>query len=256
MVVDNFDNLQPDRLPPEVITVSRPDNPGFGGGANAGVAALPDTAVYSAYVVLNNDTEIDPGFLDACFEALRRDRVGCAGGPIRAGHDPCDLWYAGGGLRMMSGTVWQNRTATAARTAREVGFIPGTAMAVRPDAWHQVGGFDETYFLYNEDIDLCLRLRRCGWKLWFEPGISCVHHLGETTGSDIRSPLYLEHISRTRFRPFRPAGYRLYLASIHTVYNLFRAIGLLLRHGRSSRPHLRALYRGHVDACRSIFRSR
>jgi GT2 family glycosyltransferase len=255
VVVDNFDNLEPHRLPAGVHLVRRPDNPGFGGGANAGVTALPGGFPFSAYVFLNNDTEVLPGFLAGCAASVQRERIGCAGGPIWADRDLTSLWYAGGGVRWVTGTVWQSRRADAAHQGRTVGFIPGTAMALRPEAWHEVQGFDQSYFLYNEDIDLCLRLRRAGWDLWFDPTIQCIHHLGETTGSDSRSPLYLENIGRTRFRPFRPAAYRLYLALVHSVYNTLRAGALVARGGRRNVRHVRALIRGHLAACRSVFGS-
>ena len=67
--------------------------------------------------------------------------------------------------------------------------IPGAALALSPEAWRQVGGFDPSYFLYNEDIDLCLRLRRAKWRLVFEPDMACTHYLGECTFSRERSPL-------------------------------------------------------------------
>ena len=66
-------------------------------------------------------------------------------------------------------------------------------------------GFDSRYFLYNEDVDLCLRLRRAGWRLLFEPGMVCFHAIGGATASADRSPIYLENLTRTRFAPFQVA---------------------------------------------------
>lgn len=246
VVIDNSGNLERRTLATDVDLVSRPDNPGFGTAVNLGVNAVDPDRGCSFYLALNNDAVLDDGFLDAAAAALVGD-VGAVGGPIRTGRAPRHLWYAGGGINFLTGTVRQRHSPSAARR-RDVGFIPATAIAVAAEAWHEIGGFDPRFFLYNEDVDLCLRLRRAGWRLVFEPGMACNHDLGGATGSDERSPLYLEHLARTRLLPFRPRLYRLYLGGVHSLYNVVRAAALALRYGRRSGPYVRALARGHLAA--------
>lgn len=253
VVVDNSGNLCEDTLVAGVQIVCRPDNPGFGAGINAGVALLEAEEKCSFFVVLNNDAVLQPGYLDAAAEALEVG-VGAAGGPIRDGLDNSKLWYAGGGINFMTGTVRQQRFPAAPGRRRDVGYIPATAMAVASIAWRDVHGFDERYFLYNEDLDLCLRLRRAGWRLRFEPGMECFHRLGGSTGSAERSPLYLENLTATRFLPFTSRLYRVYLALIHTLYNVSRTVGLCLRHGTRCGPYVAAVARGHLRALNSIFK--
>jgi GT2 family glycosyltransferase len=247
VVVDNQGNLEGIDLGDDVRLIGRPENPGFGAGANTGIAALVDESDVAAYLILNNDVELQASFLHAAVETLGPG-VGAAGGPIGDGHAPGELWYAGGEINFLTGTVTQSRSSELAGRRREVGFIPGAAIAVNPEAWRQVGGFDPSYFLYNEDIDLCLRLRRAGWRLLFVPEMACTHYLGETTGSRTRSPLYLEQITRTRLRPFRPWPYRLYLSVMHSLYNAVRIVRLVLLHRSRSGPYVRAVLRGHLHA--------
>ncbi len=121
-------------------------------------------------------------------------------------------------------------------------------MAISSAAWREVGGFDPRFFLYNEDVDLCLRLRRAGWRLLYEPSMACEHSVGGATGSGERSPLYLENLTRTRLLPFKSPSYRLFLAVVHTLYNALRIVGLGLRHGLRSGPYVRAVVHGHVSA--------
>jgi len=227
-----------------------PDNPGFGAGANRAVAALGDGR-WDALVVLNNDVDVAPGFLAAAAAAVAGPGVGAAGGPLYLDDARTRLWYAGGRVSYLTGTVVQSRSRRAAARPRAVGFVPGAAIAFAPAAFRRVGGFDPTYFLYNEDLDLCLRLRRAGYSLRFDPGMTAVHRLGTATGSAEHSPLYLENMAATRLRPFRPLAARLYLAVLHSGYVALRA-AWRAAHGARGRASARALLRGHRRALAGI----
>lgn len=236
--------------------VESADNPGYGASANRGIRRLTHTAAesdFAAYLVLNHDVRIEPGFL-ARAATVCQQRVGAAGGPLRRSDG--SLWYAGGGVRWLTGTVIQHRDERRASRAHDVRFIPATALVVQPAAWHEIGGFDPYFFLYNEDVDLCLRLSRRGWRLRFDPALCAVHDLGTATGSSARSALYLEHLARGRLRPFSPWPYRLYLALLHSAWVAVRAAGLLVRHGRAGGPRARALVRGHAAALASLIERR
>jgi GT2 family glycosyltransferase len=252
VVVDNSGNMDAGGFGTDARLLTRPENPGFGAAANLGLDSVDRDHRCSLYLVLNNDAMLASGFIDAAAGALEVG-VGAAGGPIQEPGEPSRLWYAGGRINFLTGTAWQRRSAAAASRRREVGFIPGTAVAIAPRAWREVGGFDPRFFLYNEDVDLCLRLRRAGWRLMFEPGMVCSHALGGATGSADRSPLYLENITRTRLLPFSSRLYRVYLGGIHTLYNSLRVIGLCARRGAGCKPYVSAVVRGHMAALRGLF---
>ncbi|MDW7967972.1 MAG: glycosyltransferase family 2 protein, partial [Thermoanaerobaculum sp.] len=155
VVVDNSGNL------PELanaVLLRCPDNPGFGEGANRGIRLLADRGV-PAVVVLNHDVEIMPGFFSSVVRHVQREGVGAVGGPLFF-PDGRRLWAAGGAVLWPLGTVRQFRSLRRAWRARPVGFLPGAALGLRWDAFWQVGGFDPRFFVYHEDLDLCLRLRR------------------------------------------------------------------------------------------------
>lgn len=234
-----------------VLLVSSPGNPGYGAGVNRGVAALGSESV-AGVVALNHDVELAPGFLASAWEALGLPGVGAAAGPIFSDAERRRLWYAGGGIDWLTGTVRQSRSPALAGRPRPVGFLPGTALAVGGAAWQAVGGFDPGYFLYHEDLDLCLRLRRRGYRLFFEPGMSVVHRLGAATGSAHASPVYLEELTATRLRAFRPLAFRLYLAGLHTGWVTIRMAWHLAAGG--GRRAAAALLRGHRRALASVLR--
>lgn len=250
VLVDNSDSFA--GSPVEGVSlVSCPENPGFGGGANRGAAAL-DIASLVGVVVLNHDVEIVPGFLDAAAAAIKQPGVGAAAGPLFLDSDHRRLWYAGGSVNWLTGTVRQRRTAEDAERPRTVGFLPGAAVAVAAAAWRECGGFDSRFFLYHEDLDLCLRLRRRGYSLQFAPAMGAVHRLGAATGSGQASSLYLEHLSATRLMAFRPLLFRLYLAMLHSGWVVLRA-GWYLVAGSGS-DAAKALLRGHGRALAGIGR--
>jgi len=70
---------------------------------------------------------------------------------------------------------------------RDVDQISGAYMVIRRTAWRQVGGFDPAYFMYNEDVDLNVRLRHAGWRVVFLPDAFIRHHLGASSRADWRT---------------------------------------------------------------------
>ena len=254
VVVDNSGGLDPATLGTEVAVVTAAGNLGFGAGVNLGVEALGSVS-WDALVVLNHDVEVRPGFLSAAVEAVSAPGVGAASGPLFLDSERRRLWYAGGGVDFLTGTVRQSRRLRDVGRERDVSFLPGAAIVFAWKAFHGAGGFDPRFFLYHEDLDICMRLRRRGWRLRFVPALEAVHRLGAATGSDQLSPLYLESLSRTRLRAFRPLAYRLYLAVLHSGYVAVRAGTFALLGGRRGRERAVALLRGHRAALAGILSS-
>jgi GT2 family glycosyltransferase len=62
------------------------------------------------------------------------------------------------------------------RRPQRVPWVTGCCLLLRRDCLEQLGGLDEDFFLYYEDVDLCRRARSCGWSVWFEPSLGVIHH--------------------------------------------------------------------------------
>lgn len=185
-------------------------NLGFGSAANRGVTVAADDLV----LILNPDTVVEPGAVKALAEALERDPGLAVVGPRLENLDGSlypsvrrfpDLTVAFG--HAFLGLVWPGNPATRAyrmldwdhdRPAPDVDWVGGAAMMVRRSAFDLVGGFDECYFMYVEDVDLCWRLGRGGWRIGYEPAARVVHALG---GSSRQVPyrMIAEH-HRSLFR--------------------------------------------------------
>jgi GT2 family glycosyltransferase len=62
------------------------------------------------------------------------------------------------------------------RQRRQVPWVTGCCLLLRRDCWQDLGGFDNDFFLYYEDVDLCRRARARGWSVWYDPGLGLIHH--------------------------------------------------------------------------------
>lgn len=177
----------------ERVRVLRNDRArGFAESANRGLAAARGEIL----LLLNSDTEVAPEALEVLAEVLRRDsRLGIVGATLRypdgtpqwsGGSAPSLLWLFGlaSGLPALLGRLPGARIIRPVRGASggEVDWVPGAAMGIRRRAWEEVGPLDETFHLYCQDLDLCLRAREVGWGVSVAPAFRVVHHHGATIG--------------------------------------------------------------------------
>ena len=68
----------------------------------------------------------------------------------------------------------------ATAVSQPVDWVSGACLLLRRQALQHVGGFDETFFMYFEDVDLCLRLRQAGWQVWYHPQVGITHLGGQS----------------------------------------------------------------------------
>ncbi len=122
-------------------------------------------------------------------------------------------------------------------TARSVDWLSGSAVWLRRDALDAVGGWDERYFMYMEDVDLCWRLRRGGYDVAYEPAGEVVHVQGAVTSRHPYRMLLEHHRSAWRFARRRFTGARVALLPLAAVYLVFRATLAITEHAwRAFRP--------------------
>jgi N-acetylglucosaminyl-diphospho-decaprenol L-rhamnosyltransferase len=167
-------------------------------GANLGFAAANNRALAQARapraLLLNSDAEVRPGAVERLVQALDADPGLALVGPRTLSSDGTIQLSWGRDLRPRA--EWRQRrlvralarhdartsarVEAQARLTHEPDWLSGSCLLARTAALRQSGLFDEGYFLYEEDADLCLRLRRAGWRVRFEPGAEVVHHQGRS----------------------------------------------------------------------------
>lgn len=173
---------------PQVQVVQNAKNLGFAAGNNIGARAAS-----SQYVVfLNNDMWVDPQFVRGLVKAVQSDPEVVGAGAKILNWDGTRYDFAGGALHF-SGNAFQIGLHEPVRADRYTEIAPilfacGGAMIIERQLFLEVGGFDEDYFIYFEDVDLCWRLWILGYKIVFAPEalVNHRHHGTMSSFADYR----------------------------------------------------------------------
>ena len=156
-------------------------NLGFAGGNNVGIRhACADPACGSIWL-LNNDTTVDPGALTAMSEEAERDpRVGAVGSVCYFASNPAQVQCWGGSqVNLWTGFV---RTNTHPRPKAWFDYIYGASLLVKRETVESIGPMDDSYFLYYEETEYCLRMRAKGWHLAVAQKSQILHKVNASTG--------------------------------------------------------------------------
>lgn len=205
---------------PDVALLACDTNVGYGTANNRALAR-----VQTPYALLvNSDAELHPGTIEALTQCLDAHAQVAAAGPRTLNSDGTPQLSWGPRLTILSewrhrrwrravatGKTWAcARLAALTQRAHAPDWLSGSCLLLRMESLRQVGFFDEGYFLYEEDADLCLRLRRAHWTLAFVPEAEIVHHSGRSAATT-PEPARLEyHRSHLRY-------YRLHNGALETA---------------------------------------
>ena len=206
---------------PGIEVVDPGENLGYGAAANRGVAATTSELV----LVCNPDLEIPADAVAALVAALDADPGRALAGPLI--RTPSGDRYPSarrfpslvdaGGHALLGIFAPDNRfTRNYQRSeldapgdaALDVDWVSGACFLVRRDAFEQVGGFDESYFMYLEEVDLCWRLARAGWKVTYAPDAEVTHLQGRSTDRHPYRMILEHHRSLLRFASRSSEGWR------------------------------------------------
>jgi GT2 family glycosyltransferase len=166
---------------PDVRVVALDENLGFGRAVNLGVAQASTDVV----VLVNNDVLCPPEFLDELLAPFADQKVDMVAG-VLVQHDRPDLVDSAGielDTTLRSWDMLWNRPAAELDRARDPIGPCGGAAAFRTEAFRAVGGFDEAFFAYWEDVDLAMRLHLAGRTCVRAPAARAMHKHGQTVGA-------------------------------------------------------------------------
>jgi O-antigen biosynthesis protein len=174
-------------VPPEVASTERNAvNLGFAANCNAGAAR----AHLPILMFVNQDVFAVEQFSKGWDTAIKRAFDDPAVGIVGA-----RLLFPDAAVQSVGGVIdgalqpvhrclgWRNLNHPDISEAHDVTWVTGAALAIRKSVFEALGGFDTTYRMYWEDVDLCLRAREAGWKIRYTPAATFVHPVGTTGGS-------------------------------------------------------------------------
>lgn len=195
---------------PKINLIRNESNEGFARANNRAMRASRGRYM----LLLNSDAMATSGALQALINlAEAQPRAGIIGaqlahpdGSFQASYAPFPvLWQEflilTGLGRMLFGRWYPSRGPEIVKGPQQVDYVPGACLLVRRIAYDQVGGLDENYFMYAEEVDWCYCMKRAGWQVWYQPVARILHHGGAS--SHQRQPQREADLYRSRVRFFR-----------------------------------------------------
>lgn len=185
---------------PEIIVLRSETNLGFTGGNNLGIEyAMKMNPDY--ILLLNNDTVVEPNFIEPLLEVFQKNsEAGIAAPQINYFTEPKKIWTEGGKISKIrgSGFAYSERNDYGKiMDDKEVSFVSGCCMLIKKEVFEKVGVFDDNFFLYVEDADLCYRTTQVGYKIIVSHNSKIYHKVSSSTKENL-SLLPTYYVTRNR----------------------------------------------------------
>jgi GT2 family glycosyltransferase len=251
IVIDNFSTEDPTdfitRNFPEVKFIRSGKNLGFAGGNNLGIEA--STGDYLLF--LNNDTEVDPGFLEPMVHLFETNAEAGAASPKILYHNSGGVIQYAGSTCMNPFTGRNKRVGYMEKdlgqhdSLRQTDLAHGAAMMVPRSVIAKAGMMPEFFFLYYEEIDWCESIKKAGYRIFFVPASKVYHKESMSVGKNSTLKTYYMTRNRLLFMRRHTTGMKkiLWIIFFLTFSLPKNAVAYLLQRDAE---HGRAFWRGLV----------
>ncbi|NQV41140.1 MAG: glycosyltransferase family 2 protein [Candidatus Marinimicrobia bacterium] len=160
----------------------------YGGGNNAGLEWAHQHG-FDYVIFLNNDTTVEPGFLEPLLAGFDYSQgVGIVAPLMCYSAAPELIWYGGGKINLWTGVVEhqhiRKKVSTLEEKSKTTDYITGCCLMMPTNLASELGGFDLSFQMYGEDVDLSLRTRASGYKLVFVPESKIYHKVSASVGGE------------------------------------------------------------------------
>lgn len=227
------------------------ENLGFAAGFNAGIEKALSLGC-DLMLILNNDTIACPNMVSALLEEIVTPGTGVVAPVIYYHSNPTVIWSAGGNLLPSLPTTFiaHSRSGNLKEPVRRT-FLSGCCLLIRREVLLSVGGFDERFFMYFEDLDFFVRLLETNWIAKVIPDAKLLHKVSMSSGGEINEKeRYLMAYSSVVYYKKHLNQFNLFLIIPFRVTSLMlTTIRMLL--GGNTRG-IKAYYRGTIDALHAI----
>ena len=171
---------------PDFEIIQLPENYGFSRGNNAGFQLVKQKADFTIF--LNNDTVVDPYFVEPLINEMESNSTVKQATPkIFYADDLEYIWFGGGKINLWAGWIRhlgiRQKDSTQFSFNRNVDYATGCCVCMRTEDFESIGMFDESFFMYGEDVDLSLRFREQGGQILFVPESKIWHKVSSSIGA-------------------------------------------------------------------------
>ena len=215
---------------PGVDVLALPENLGFCAANNRGAERMLANPAIDSVIFLNNDIDLEPDCLNRLTAFMDTHSQAGACGPLMFYFEPRDaIWAAGGAV--FPDLMWfpphlKNRPDPGLRRPRQVDYIHGCALLVRRRVIEELGMFDERFFIYHDEVDWCLRMRRAGYSVWLVPTAHLYHKVTQAVGQ--HSPMMIYYTARNKLLFWWKHGRVVDLPKFY-AFHLLKAVRILSR---------------------------
>ncbi len=182
---------------PSVFVIESKENLGFSGGNNLGIKFALENG-FEYILLLNNDTIIDSKMIENLLKHANKTSI--VAPKMYYFSEPDKIWYGGGEINRYTGNavhITTDNDDTAAEKGRRCTFATGCCMLIHRDVFEKVGLLNESYFMYCEDTEFCLRLLKKNIRILYVPSAKLWHKVSASTGGS-ESAFCLYYVTRNR----------------------------------------------------------
>ena len=199
----------------ELTIIENARNLGFTGGNNVGFVEAEKKGT-PFFLLLNNDTVVLDSSINRALEALMRESKYGVIGIVNYLYDrPKEIWQAGFTINVRNAKTQRVLAGKVAAEIVEVDYVPGSSMMIRAEALKKVGGFDDSYFAFWEEVDLCVRLKQSGYRIGYLKDSRILHKVKSSTSSNLH--LYLSTRNKLYFLRKHSSTCAILLAAVLAV---------------------------------------
>ncbi|MBF0502205.1 MAG: glycosyltransferase family 2 protein [Candidatus Riflebacteria bacterium] len=246
---------------PDVEILGLPENIGFCAANNRGAELLMQDSEIEYLVFLNNDIEIEKNAISLLTAFMDSTPGASACGPLIFFHEPPEIIWAAGGA-IAADLMWfpphlRGRRDPGLHRPRQVDYIHGCSLFVRRTVAERVGLFDERFFIYHDEVDWCLRMKKLGGEIWLVPDAHLFHKVSLAVGQ--HSPMMIYYTSRNKLLFWwkhgrwsdLPKFYAFHLWKLIRIFARVRNGWAYLSLGKALIDAFSGLFgRGHLDRAR------
>lgn len=249
----------PEKVEPQgkIKLIETSQNLGFAGGNNIGIKdALAENFDY--ILLLNNDTTVEPDFLDGLVKVAQSDeKIGIVGPKIYYYNEPNRIWFGGGKFTWLGGGRHLqyeeiDRNPDEKKT-KETDYMTGCALLIKSEVVQKIGLLEESFFMYYEDTDWSLRARKAGYKILYVSSAKIYHKVSRSASKLGNPVIHYYHIRNALLLSKRQAP-KIILVGIYiwSGFHYFKQI-IKIAILPSTRDISRMIMRGIEDFYRGKF---